>query len=68
MRFAGTYSSEKLSRSRQSSIASGSTGSLAGLMRGRSQDSRQLVAVYLIPLKDVRGKVGLFVFVLATGA
>lgn len=59
--------SEKVPRSRQSSTGSCSTCDSGGLTRGRSRDTQSIVAVHLTPLKNVHGKVELFVFVLATG-
>jgi hypothetical protein len=66
-------SSDDEARSRQGSTATstssiGSTGG-GGLARKRTGGSvlEAVVSVHLTPLKDACGKVGKFVFVLATG-
>lgn len=58
---------DRVPRSRQSSTGSYSSCGSGGLTTGHSRDTHQIVAVHLTPLKNVNGKVELFVFVLATG-
>ena len=59
---------DRVPRSRQSSTGSYSSCGSGGLTSGHSRvDTHQIVAVHLTPLKNVKGKVELFVFVLATG-
>jgi hypothetical protein len=58
---------DKYTRSRQNSTESCSTCGSGGLSRGRSKETNPIVAVHMTPLKDVDGKVPMFVFVLATG-